>query len=367
MRFSCTNTDLLEAVTASQKASATNTSFPILEMLLIEAENDIKITGNNLEIAIEYCITGNIYNKGQIAVNAKIICEIIRRMPDGIIFFEVSGDNNVNIRCGELDFNITGLPAEDFPKIPSVDFTQSISADAETISALVKHTSFAVAQTDIKPMLTGIKIEMKEKEIKCIAVDGYRLAIKKAECENALPDCDCIVPGKSLIELCKILGNSKEKINIHLADKNILFEFENCKFFSRLLDGEFVNYMNILPKEYKYSAKIKVDDFIKSIDRAALLIESDGSKTPVRIIYDQDRITVLCNTQKGNVKDIIPVSADENETFEVGYNCKFLLDALRAADCEFVRLEIMGNINPTVIRPVENEDFIYIVVPVRLK
>lgn len=367
MKFSCNNTDLLDAVMAAQKASSSNTSFPILETLFIEADQSIKITGNNLEIAIECLMEGNVYEKGQIAVNAKIICEIVRRMPEGTIYIETSGENNVNIRCGELDFNIIGLPGEDFPKIPEVDFIQSFELQADLLNALVKKTSFAVAQNDIKPILTGIKMEITEHEIKCIAVDGYRLAINKAVSEETLPVCECIIPGKSLAEFCKIAASGKAAITVRLADKNILFEMENCRFFARLLEGEFVNYQNILPKEYKYTAKVNVSDFLKSIDRAALLAESDGSKTPVKIIYETDKLTVLCNTQKGNVKDILNVEAEGSEVFEVGYNCRFLMDALKAADCEFVTLEIMGNINPTVIKPVEDDSFTFIVVPVRLK
>ena len=368
MKFSCANTDFLEAVSTASKASSASTSFPVLEMLLIEADEGIKITGNNLEIAVEYYIPATVYEKGSISVNAKIICEIIRRMPEGIIFFEVGSDSNVKITCGELDFTIIGISPEDFPKIPDIDVSQNIVTTGEVISNIVKKTSFAVAQTDSKPILTGIKIDVKEDVIKAVAIDGYRMAISYTKNENTMPETGFIIPGRSLIEFSRISGGTKDKVIINISDKNVLFEYGNCRFLSRLLDGEFINYENILPKSHNYSAVIDAAEFIKSVDRAALLADAEGNKTPVRVLYEADKVTVMCNTGKGNMKDIIAVKTDSTESFEVGYNCKFLMDALKATDCDKIKIEIVGSVNPTVIKPSEDDEaFTFIVLPVRLK
>lgn len=368
MKFSCANTDFLEAVTTASKAASLNSSFPVLETLLIEADEGIKITGNNLEIAVEFFVPATVYEKGKISVNAKIICEIIRRMPEGVIFFEVGNDSNVSITCGELDFTIIGISAEDFPKIPDIDVSHNIVTTGEVISNIVKKTSFAVAQTDSKPILTGIKIDIAGDTIKAVAIDGYRMAISNTKNENSMPDAGFIVPGKSLLEFSKISGGTKDKVVINISDKNVLFEYGNCRFLSRLLDGEFINYENILPKTHNYSAVLDAAQFIKSVDRAALLADAEGNKTPVRVIYEGDKITVMCNTGKGNMKDIIAVKSDSTESFEVGYNCKFLMDALKATDCDKIKVEIVGSVNPTVIKPSEeNDSFTFIVLPVRLK
>ena len=366
MKISCNNYDLLEALQATQKASSANTSFPILEGILFEADDEIRLTGNNLEIAIEYKVDGDIIEKGQAVVNSKIICEIVRRMPEGNILIETVGEN-LKISCGDLVFNIEGTNGEEFPKIPVIDTINKVEVTAQQLSTLVKTTSFAVALSDMKPILTGIKFEFSKNEIKAIAVDGYRLAIKKISTENLLPECSCVIPGKSLSEFCKIVGQSDDEITLNIGDKSALFDFGKCKFFTRLLEGEFINYVNIIPKEHKYSLTVNVNEFTKSVDRAALMSDSDANKTPIKIIYDDGKMSVLCNAQRGSVNEVLSVNSEGSEVIEVGYNCKYLLDALKAADTDEIKIEITGSINPTVIKPTNGDDYIFIVLPVRLK
>ncbi len=366
MKFSCSNYDMLTAINAAGKAAASNSSFPILETLLIEAGKDIKITGSNNEITIEYVFEANVFSEGSIAVDARMLSEIIRRMPEGIIDFEVKNDLNVNIKCGELDFNITGIKGEEFPKIPEMSYDKEIITTADSLLSVIRKTSFAVALNDINPILTGIKLEISQNNMKGIAVDGYRLAIKNTPIE-VFHDLSFIVQGRALNELSKIMMPGDDKISISLAEKNVLFKFGNCRFFSRLLEGEFINYNNVIPKEKLYSARVEVKELVKSIDRASLLAESGGIINPVKLAYDINSITVTCDTAKGHLKEVINVKGDGKETFEVGYNCKFMLDALKAIDDEYVIIELNGNITPTVIRPESGEDFLYIVLPVRIR
>ena len=198
MKISCLNTDFLNAINSASKASASNTSFPVLETLLIDAEDEIKITGNNLEIAIECSVPGTIMKQGQAAVDSKMICEIMRRMPDGVVTFECKENNIMTINCGELVYNINTVPGEDFPKIPNVQSMEKINVKCSDITALVRKTSFAVAQNDLKPILTGIKFEFKKDEIRAISVDGFRMALKTVKTEKENPEFSCVVPGKSL-------------------------------------------------------------------------------------------------------------------------------------------------------------------------
>lgn len=366
MKFSCSNFDMLSAINAAGKAAATNSSFPILETLLIEAGKDIKVTGSNNEITIEYVFEANVYSEGSIAVDARMFSEIIRRMPEGIIDFEVKSDNNVNIKCGELDFNISGIKGEEFPKIPEMSYDKEIVTSAESILSVIRKTSFAVAMSDINPILTGIKIEISQNNMKGIAVDGYRLALKNTPIE-VFHDLSFTVQGRALNELSKIMTSDDEKVSVSLTDKNVLFKFGSCRFFSRLLDGEFINYNNVIPKEKLYSARVEVKELVKSIDRASLLAETGGIINPVKLSYDMGSITVTCDTAKGHLKEIISVSGEGKETFEVGYNCKFMLDALKAIDDEYVIIELNGNITPTVLRPETGDEYLYIVLPVRIR
>lgn len=366
MKISCLNTDFLNAINSASKASASNTSFPILETLLIDAENEIKITGNNLEIAIECSVPGTIMKQGQAAVDSKMICEIMRRMPDGVVTFECKENNIMTINCGELVYNINTVPGEDFPKIPDVQYMEKINVKCSDITTLVRKTSFAVAQNDLKPILTGIKFEFKKDEIRAISVDGFRMALKTVKTEKENPEFSCVVPGKSLNELCKITGASEE-IEISVSDKNILFSFDGCKFFSRILEGEFINYEAFIPKEGLYDAEVNLSEFLKCVDRASLLSESDGSKTPVKVTYDNDLIRVACSTERGKMSDSLVVSSNGTESFVVGYNCKYLMDSLKAADGDKVLIQITGDKKPTVIKPVDGDDFVFIVLPVMIR
>ena len=366
MKISCLNTDFLNAINAASKASSTNTSFPILETLLIEAEDEIKITGNNLEIAIEYSIPGNIMKQGMAAVDSKMICEIMRRMPDGVVTFECTENNIMTINCGELVYNINTIPGEDFPKIPDITYMEKINVNCADITTLVRKTSFAVAQNDLKPILTGVKFEFKKDEIRAISVDGFRLALKTVKTKTENPEFSCVIPGKSLNELCKITG-ATETMEISVSDKNVLFTFDGCKFFSRILEGEFINYEAFIPKEGLYDAEVNLSEFLKCIDRASLLSESDGSKTPVKITYDNDLISVACSTERGKMSDSLIVTSHSDQSFVVGYNCKYLMDSLKAADGEKVLIRITGDKKPTVIKPIDGDDFIFIVLPVMIR
>jgi len=358
---------MMTAVNAAGKAASTNSSFPILETLLIEASGStIKITGSNNEITIEYVFNANVFVEGTIAIDARMLSEIIRRMPEGLIDFEVKKDFNVNIKCGELDFNIMGIGGEEFPKIPEVQYDKEIITTADSLMSVIKKTSFAVAATDINPILTGIKLEISSNNMRGIAVDGYRLAIKNTPID-VYHDLSFIIQGRALNELSKIIMPGDDKVSISLAEKNVLISFGSCRFFSRLLEGEFINYNNVIPKEKLYSARVEVKELVKSIDRASLLAETGGIINPVKIVYDLNSITITCDTSKGHLKEKISVIGEGKETFEVGYNCKFMLDALRAIDDEYVIIELNGNITPTVLRPVEGDEFLYIVLPVRIR
>lgn len=366
MKISCLNTDFSDAINAASKAATPNTSFPVLETLLISADDVIKVTGNNLEIAVECNIEGNIMKPGQAAVNSRMLCEIIRRMPDGLVVFETVENNIMNISCGDIVYNINTIPGEDFPKIPDIDYTKTINAKCADIITLIRKTSFAVAQNDLKPILTGVKFEFKKNEIKAISIDGFRMALKTVKTENENPEFECVIPGKSLNELCKITGTS-ENVEIAVSEKNVLFTMDGCKFFTRVLEGEFVNYESFIPKESIYSAEVDLSEFLKSVDRASLLSESDGSKTPIRVTYDNDLINVSCNTERGKMSDTLSADSTGTEKFVVGYNCKYMMDALKASEGENILIQITGDKKPTVIKPVDGDDFVFIVLPVMLR
>lgn len=367
MKFTCSNIDFLDSALSASKASSSATSFPILEGVLVEAKDNVIITGNNLQISIENKFSANIYEQGSVVVDAKMLCEILRRMPEGTVVFETVSEGSVNIKCNDMDFNINSLPADDFPKMPAADIKEEIEIMPSVISEIVKRTSFATAQTELKPLLTGIKLEVNDDIITAVALDGYRMAIANIENNNNFQQKSYVIPGRSLSELDKLTNGMDKAIKMYIGDKNVLFEFETCRFFSRLLEGQYIDYKQLIPPQYSYSCIINTTEFIRSVDRASLITGSDGSKVPIKIAFSGDKITVSCEAKQGNFKDNIAVKSNGSETVEIGFNYKFLIDALRAANDEFVKVSIVNPLKPVAITPVEGEKYLFIVVPVKLK
>ncbi len=369
MKFLCEKNILLEALVAAQRASVSSQLLHTVDSILVQAEDTLKILGNNLEIAVEYEVPASVQVPGSVAVNAKKICEIVRRMPEGLIEWFVNDQLNINIKCKEADFDIMGLPGEDYPEIPEFEGTCSFGTTSEVLSSLIRHTSFAVSQNDSKPVLTGMKMELENSSLKLIAVDGYRLAMKSEKIGDTGLQLHCIIPGRSMSDLLKIM-KAPDELTVSIGTKHILFTFGGCKFLSRLLDGEFINYSNILPTEEKYVAVLPTAELLLAIERIALIADdSDVGKTPVKLKFKDDKLVLSCATQKGRVTDILEVASNFEEDFEMGFNHRFLLDALRAAEVEQVKLLLTSPINPVVIKPTDDnaDAFLYIVLPVRLR
>ncbi len=364
MKFICDKVLLQEALTAASRASTTNSPNMMLANLLLIADEGLTVVGNNLEISIEYTVPAQVRETGSICINSRTLCDIVRSLPDEAILFEET-DKNIHITCGETDFKLIGLSAEDFPRSEPVEDAVKTTMSAEMLTDIVRQTGFAVAVTDVKPLLTGIKFEISPDNITAVALDGYRLALRREAVESGA-EVTCIIPGRSMGELCRILKD-EDDVSIELADAAARFRFGSCLFTTRLLQGEFINYNNIIPTSVDSTAVIGVPELMKCVERAALLADHDGSKIPVKLTFQGPKLHVTCETQSGQFHDVLNVETTNMEEFEIGFNHKFLLDALRATECESVRMEFTGSIKPLVIKPMEGNEFIFIVLPVRLK
>lgn len=364
MKFICDKVLLQEALTTASRASTTNSPNMMLANLLLIAGDGLTVAGNNLEISIEYNVPAQVQEPGSICINARTLCDIVRSMPDEAILFEEK-EMNIHITCGETDFQLMGLDAADFPRSEEVEGATHTTLSAQLLSDIVRRTGFAVAVTDVKPLLTGIKFEMESDNITAVALDGYRLALRRERLENGA-EVECIVPGRSMNELCRIL-KEEDDVEVDLGKSAARFRFGNCLFTTRLLQGEFINYNNIIPDSVEGTAVVNVPDLIKCVERAALLADHDGSKIPVKLNFKDSRLHVTCETQSGQFQDVLHVETTNMEDFEIGFNYKFLLDALRGTESEAVRMEFTGSVKPLVIKPMEGNGFIFIVLPVRLK
>ncbi|WHH57247.1 DNA polymerase III subunit beta [Petroclostridium sp. X23] len=367
MKLSCQKNTLLDAISVAQKAVSTKSTLQILEGILLEAsDNILKLTGNDLELGIECSIQADIQQTGAIVLNSRIFGDIVRKLPNDTVFLEVQDNNNVYIKCGNSEFNIMGISSVEFPELPSVQKENPFTISQEKLRSMIKQTIFAVGTNENKIILTGSCLEVDEGYLNMVSVDGYRLAMRKEPIHSLENKLSFVIPGKTLNELSKIIKEEEQDINIYITAKHVLFEFDNCRMVSRLLEGEFLNYKQIIPKENHLRLKTSVKPLIESIERAALLIVSDNQKYPVRLNIKTDKIIISCMTQTGKVQDSVKVETEGND-LEIGFNHKYLLDALKACECDEVYMEFNTALSPCIIKAVDNEKFIYLVLPVRLR
>lgn len=374
MKLSCPKSNLTEVVNIVQKAVPAKSTMPILECIKLDANSDgtVKLTGNNLDLCIEYETNFNVAEGGSIALNSKIFGEIIRRLPDDEVNLTVNDENNiVTIKCGKSEFNIQGMTAEEYPAVPEVAEIYKFSMAQSLLKKMVRKSIFAVAVNDVKrPIITGALFEIDTGVLNIAATDGHRLALVKEVVNSGLENKKFVVPGAALREILKILNDSDDEVEIVIAQRYAMFNFGIYKMYTRLLEGEFINYHSILSAPNSIFVTVDTKLLCDSLERASLLINEDittkSEKIPVRLNIAYDKIEVTCMTGKGKVHDIVDVDL-KGDDIEIGFNYKYLLEALRVCEEEQVKLEFSHPRSPCFIRSIENEDsYTYMISPIRL-
>lgn len=368
MKFQCSTALLSQACQNVQRAVSTKTSIPAVEGILIKAlGNELILTGYDLEIGIKTSINASVEEQGSIILNAKILCEILRNLPDGTVKFESDDRNLAIISSGNTKYQIMGIASDEYPELPTVKGGFPIVISQKLLKEMVKQTIFAVASTDSKVVYTGIKFELTQNEIKLIAVDGFRMAIRKEAIDYQGEDVSFIVPSKTLSEVIKLAvsDDSDDYISMGIGKRHILFEMGGYSITSRLLEGEFLNYKAAIPVTASTRVKIDTKSFINSIERASLII-SDKTKSLVSCIFDDNMVKVSSVASLGTANDRAEAEIEGNRV-EIGFNNRYLLDALKACDTDMVRIELNGSISPILILPPEGDGFVFLVLPVRLK
>ena len=364
MKIICNRQELSDA-TANVQGAVTTSAIPALEGILFSAQDQsLKLSGYSQELGITTAIHAQVDKPGEIVLNAKLFYEIVRKLPGDLVHIEVDEKLICSIRCGDSDFSILGIAAEEFPELPTVAGGSSVSVDNQIFKNMVRQTRFAVAKNDAKPVHMGILFELTEEYIRLVAVDGYRLAMRTEQMKNDLR-MTFIVPEKTLSEIIKLIGEEEETVNISVGKRHIIFEVGNYLVVSRLLDGDFLDYKTAIPQTHTTSIIVSTRSLIDCIERISLLI-TDRLKSPVRCIFDEDMIKASCTTTIGSAHDKISCRQEGNR-IEIGFNNRFLVEALRASECDEIRIELSGSLAPMVIKPVEGDDFLFLVLPVRLK
>ncbi len=368
MKFSCEKALLQAAIATASRAVSPKSSIPALEGILVEAENDLRLTGYNLETGIRTVVPADIQSKGSLVLSARLFGDIIRKLPDDVVVF--SADNYmVNIKCGMSEFNILATDAEEFPELPMVEYQNTIYIQQKQLRAMIGQTLFAVSDNESRPIHTGSLFEVDETGLTIVSVDGYRLALRHEgiEQKEGAESFSFVVPGAALSEVEKICGDCEELISVTQGTRHIMFKVGDTMLVSRRLEGEFLAYRNAIPRNNTIKVEGDTKALLASIDRVSLII-SDKLKSPLRCIFDDGLLRISTKTAIGDANDQCPIVGD-GTGLEIGFNNKYLMDALKAAPAERVRLELTTGVAPCVILPVEGEpeNFLYMVLPVRLK
>ena len=363
MKIVCKKTNLLNGVQIVSKAVPSKTTMSILECILIDVRNgEIKLAANDMELGIETRIEGEVIEKGMIALDAKIFLEIVRKLPDSNIKIETDSSLKTTITCEKAKFNIIGKSGEDFSYLPLIERNDSVVVSQFTLKEIIRQTIFSIADNDNNKLMTGELFEIDEDTLKVVSLDGHRISIRKIQLKNTYEFKKIVVPGKTLSEISKILsGDTDKDVNIFFTDNHILFEFDNTIVVSRLIEGEYFRIDQMLSSDYETKVRINKKEFLSCIDRATLLVK-EGDKKPVIINITDDARELKMNTIRGSMDEEIDISKSGKDLM-IGFNPKFLIDALRVIDDEEVDLYMVNPKAPCFIRD-EEENYVYLILPV---
>ena len=365
MKFICNRQKLNEAVSNVQRAVSPKSTMPALEGILIKTANGtITLCGYDLDIGITTSLEADIQQEGAIVINAKLFSDIIRRMPENQITIETDDKLIVYLQSGKVDYKIIGISDSEYPELPTVTGTDTISIEGELLQSMIRQTLYAVSDKDTKPAQKGSLFEIGEKTIKIISVDGYRMAIRK-EAIAYDGEKTFIVPGKSLGEVEKLITGDDEDVSITVGTRHIIFKTGNYQIITRLIEGEFMNYKAAIPSISSTKLTVNSRKFSNSIDRMSLLL-NERMKSPIRCRIEDSMLKTSCNTSIGQATDEFEVEA-EGEDIEIGFDDKYMYDALKNAETDEVRIHMNGPLSPIVILPSEGDSFLFLVLPVRLR
>ena len=367
MRFTCEKSMLVQGLSIAGRTVAQKSSLSVIEGILCKAGVGLHLTGYNMETAITYQIEAEVSDPGECILPARLFGDIIRRLPEGPVTVVVDESYKVSIRSGYASFTISAECADDYPELPDVNSGRPILIPQNKLKELISGTIFAVSENQGRPIHTGVKFEVTNTSVNAIAVDGFRLARRTYHPETETGrEMSFVVPAAGLKEVEKILTDSEEDAAFTLGPKHILFQIGNATLVCRLLEGEFLDWRRVVPTNCPIKLVANVSDLASSVERVGLIV-SEKYKSPVRCVFSHQELLMRTNTTIGAAEDRCAIAGDGKE-LEIGFNVRYLADALRVIPSEEVTLELTNGLSPIVLTPVEEKyDYAYMVLPVRIK
>ena len=365
MKISCEKMILQSAIATAARAVSPRSSLPVLEGILFQAEGQsLKLTGYDLKKAVYTSVDATVQETGAAVINAKLIYDIVRAMPDGMVNIAVA-ENTAQVRCGKAEYNIPVMKATDFPELPEFEEDRSFSMEQGLLKEMINETIFAVSDSESRPVYMGTLFKLEEGVLTMVSVDGYRLALRKEAVAGADVD-NFIVPGSALADVERICGDTDEKITVSISAKHVFFEIGETSLISRRLEGEFLNYKSAIPEKFRYEVTVDRQELLRTVGRVALIVD-DKTRIPIRLTFADGVVNVRCATVLGSGVDSC-ICEGNGGGIEIGFNHKYISDALKAAPADEIKICLNTGSAPCVIRPADgSEDFTYLVLPVRLR
>lgn len=364
MKFSCFQNELINAINTVQKAISSKTNIDNLKGILLEVDNSsIKLTGSNLNLSIEVVIDAVIETKGSIVLESRLFGEIIRKLPDATIDF-ILKDNHIEINCLHSAFKLMANNAEEYPKLPIIKNSKIINFNQNQFKKMIKQTIFAVSNDESRPILTGSLLEIKNNKMTMVSIDGYRLAMKTLDVDLNI-DSKTVIPGKTLSELMKILGlYGDDDFKIDITNKYISFTINKIRIISKILEGEFIKYNQIIPTDFNTKVIVNTNEFCESIERASLMAR-DTKSVVVKMSFKDHYVDISSISELGSVNDKVNIKF-EGEKFDLGFNPRYLIEVLKVIESEEVLIELSSSLSPCTIKPINKENYLYLLLPVRM-
>jgi len=367
MKFVCEKAILTSALSVASRTVASKSAISALEGILLRASSSLYLTGYNLETGVTVAAEADVEEEGACVMPARLFLDIVRKLPDEPVSVAVDGKLQVSIRCGLSSFRIIAMDAADYPELPEVEPDSSVSIPQRALKDLIGGTIFSVSDNQARPVLTGCLFEIQEDEAVAVAVDGYRLAMRRYRADTPLERAmRFVAPAAALKEVEKIIGDVDDPVHITLGAKHLLFEVGGATLVCRLLEGEFLDWRRVVPQNSPVRLTAAVSALTASVERASLVV-SEKLKSPVRCVFGSGRASFRTTTALGEAHDGCAIDGDGGD-LEIGFNCRFLLDALQAIPDERTALELSNGLSPIVFTPEDGGGrFAYMVLPVRLK
>ena len=366
MKLTCNRPELLAALLGISKAVSPKSTIPALEEILFKCGTyNLTLTAYDLELSITTVISAEIEEPMDLVLNAKLFVEMIRKMESDIVTIQVGSDLRTTVRGGTARFTILGMPAEDFPELTYPEEENKLTIPCGVLKTMIDKTLYAVATNDQKPVHTGTKFVIDSQSLTLVSVDGYRLAMSYKDEQTFNTSMSFVVPARTLAELSRLIGEGEENVELSTARRYAVFQIQGYTIMTRLLEGEFLDYTKSIPETFRTRIRIAVGPFHDAVERASLMI-SERFKSPLRMRFENGCVTISCSTPLGNSNDVVDCLI-EGEDIEIGFNSKYILDALRNSGCDELFFEMNTPTTPVKILPIDSDDlFVFLILPVRI-